>query len=50
MRSTILALLFAGARGALTAASAAACAYHMTTAQGDQAQTAQGESAPTQNE
>jgi hypothetical protein len=49
MRSTLLALLFA----TLTAASASACAYHLTMAQGDQAQpaqTAQTQQAPAQYE
>ena len=41
MRLTFLALLFAGGFAAFTAASASACAYHMTMAQGDQAQPAQ---------
>jgi hypothetical protein len=41
MRSTLLALLFAGGFATLTAASALACAYHMTMAQGDQTQSAQ---------
>ena len=41
MRSTLLAFLLAGGLAALTAASASACAYHMTMAQGDQAQPAQ---------
>jgi hypothetical protein len=53
MRSTLLALLLAGGFAALTAASASACAYHMTMAQGDQAQpaqTAQGQPAPAQYE
>ena len=53
MRSTLLALLFAGGIAALAAASASACAYHMTMAQGDQAQpeqTAQSQSVPTQSE
>jgi hypothetical protein len=53
MRSTLLALLFAGGIAALTAASASACPYHMTMAQGDQeqpAQTAQAQPAPAQNE
>jgi hypothetical protein len=49
MRSMLLAFLFA----ALTAASASACAYHMTMAVGDQAQpaqTAQAQPAPAQYE
>jgi hypothetical protein len=49
MRSMLLAFLFA----ALTAASASACAYHMTMAAGDQAQpaqTAQAQPAPVQYE
>ena len=49
MRSTLLALLFA----ALSAASASACSYHLTMAQGDQvqpAQTAQTQRAPAQYE
>jgi hypothetical protein len=49
MRSTLLALLFA----ALSAASASACSYHLTMAQGDQvqpAQTAQTQQAPAQYE
>jgi hypothetical protein len=53
MRSTLLALLFAGGLAALAAASASACAYHLTTAQDDQAQpaqTAQAQPAPAQNE
>jgi hypothetical protein len=53
MRSTLLALLFAGGFAALAAASASACAYHMTMAQGDQAQpaqTAQAQPAPAQYE
>jgi len=53
MRSTLLALLFAAGVAALTAASASACAYHMTMAQGDQAQsaqTAQAQTTPAQNE
>jgi hypothetical protein len=53
MRSTFLALLFAGGFAAFTAASASACAYHMTMAQGDQAQpaqTAQAQPAPAQYE
>jgi hypothetical protein len=53
MRSTLLALLFAGGFAALTAASASACAYHMTMAQGDQSQppqTAQTQPAPAQYE
>jgi hypothetical protein len=53
MRSTLLAILFAGGFAALTAASASACAYHMTMAQGDQAQpaqTAQAQPAPAQYE
>jgi hypothetical protein len=53
MRSTLLALLFAGGFAALTAASASACSYHMTMAQDDQAQpaqTAQAQPAPAQNE
>lgn len=41
MRSTLLAFLFAGGIAALAAASAAACPYHMTMAQGDQAQSSQ---------
>ena len=51
MRSTLLAFLFAGGLAALTAASASACSYHMTMAQGDQAQpaqTAQTQQAPAQ--
>jgi hypothetical protein len=47
MRTTLLAFLFA----ALTAASASACSYHLTMAQGDQAQpaqTAQTQQAPAQ--
>jgi hypothetical protein len=47
MRTTLLAFLFA----ALTAASASACSYHLTLAQGDQAQpdqTAQTQQAPAQ--
>jgi hypothetical protein len=53
MRLTVLALLFAGGFAAFTAASASACAYHMTMAQGDQAQpaqTAQTQPAPAQYE
>jgi len=53
MRSTLLALLFAGGLAALAAASASACAYHLTTAQDDQAQpaqTAQTQQAPAQYE
>jgi hypothetical protein len=53
MRSTLLALLFAGGFAALTAASASACAFHMTMAQDDQAQpaqTAQAQPAPAQYE
>jgi hypothetical protein len=53
MRSTLLALLFAGGIAALAAASASACAYHMTTTQDDQAQpaqTAQSQSVPIQSE
>jgi hypothetical protein len=53
MRSTLLALLFASGLAALTAVSASACSYHMTTAQDDQAQstqTAQAQPAPAQNE
>ena len=53
MRSMLLAFLFAGGFAALTAASASACAYHMTTAEGDQAQpaqTAQALPAPAQYE
>jgi len=49
----VLTLLFAGGFAALTAASASACAQHMTMAQGDQAQTAetaQAQPAPAQNE
>ncbi len=49
MRTMLLAFLFA----ALTAASASACTYHLTTAQDDQAQpaqTAQAQPAPAQNE
>jgi len=53
MRTMLLAFLFAGGLAALTAASASACPYHMTTAQDDQAQpaqTAQAQPAPAQNE
>jgi len=53
MRSRLLAFLFAGGVAALTAASASACAYHMTMAEGDQAQpaqTAQAQPAPAQYE
>lgn len=53
MRSTLLAFLFAGGLAALAATSASACAYHMTMAQGDQAQpaqTAQAQPAPAQYE
>jgi hypothetical protein len=53
MRTTLLALLFAGGLAALSAAAASACAYHMTMAQGDQAQpaqTAQAQPAPAQYE
>jgi hypothetical protein len=49
MRTMLLAFLFA----TLTAASASACAYHMTMAQGDQAQPAQSaqtQQAPAQYE
>jgi hypothetical protein len=49
----LLAFLFAGGFAALTAASASACAYHMTMADGDQAQpaqTAQALPAPAQYE
>jgi hypothetical protein len=49
----VLALLFAGGFAALAAASASACAYHMTTAQDDQAQpaeSAQAQPAPAQYE
>jgi len=49
----LLALLVAGGVAALAAASASACPYHLTTAQGDQAQpaqTAQAQPAPAQYE
>ena len=53
MRSMFLAFFFAGGLAALAAASASACPYHLTTAQGDQAQsaqTAQAQPAPAQYE
>jgi hypothetical protein len=49
MRTTLLAFLFA----VVAAGAASACSYHMTMAQGDQAQptqTTQAQQAPAQND
>jgi hypothetical protein len=41
MRTKLIAVLLAGGLAVIAAASAAACPYHMTMAQGDQSQPAQ---------